>query len=433
MLPWWLISESQAPTARQAIVRPLERWQNSRLLVWLFTLAIVAAIVSRRPDAVFHAQFWAEDGAVWFANGYNFGVLPALLRSSNGYFQTFPRLAAAVALAFPLRDAPLAMNLLAIGVQALPPMFLLTHRCAHLGGLRVRLLMGFLLLAVPTLFEVHANVTNSAFFLALLAFLVFVAKPPETTAWRIFDIGAVSLSGATGPFAVFLLPVGALVFWIRRRRWTGILLGIESCAAAVQAITILRTAGVRAHAPLGATPTLLVRIVGGQVIVSPLLGLKFLVVHAAAANLICAFAFVGAVLVLVYVFRAAPLELKLFNIFSISILAAALKLPLASLTDPQWPLLLLPGFGGRYWLIPVVSLLWAYVWMLGNQRPAAVRAVAAILVAAALCTGVASWRYNAFVDLDFSRYAREFQQAPVGQDFTIPINPGGWTMVLRKH
>ena len=210
----------------------------------------------------------------------------------------------------------------------------------------MRLLMAFLILAVPTSAEVHANATNSMAFLALLAFLVLVAAPPDTKAGRVFDVAVLCLGGATGAFAVFLLPVAVLMYWIRRRRWSAVLLGIECSAAIVQAVAIVETAaGTRSSQPLGATPMLLFRIVGGQVIVSPLLGMKFLIVRPAIANLVCAVAFCGALLLLVYVVCRAPLELRLFMVFTVTLLAAALRSPLASLTEPQWPVLLFPGCG----------------------------------------------------------------------------------------
>lgn len=428
-----LTPEPQVSAPLQPNSMRLDTWRDRRLII-LCALLVVAAIISRRPDAIFHAQFWAEDGAVWFATDYNFGILHALSLPQNGDFQTFPRLAAGLAMLFPLSRAPLVMNLLAVFVQALPPIFLLTRRFAYVGSQRVRLLMGILLIAVPTSYEVHANVTNSMTFLALLAFLVLVAEPPPSKPWRLFDVVVVCLSGATGPFVVFLLPVAAIMYWVRRRPWTGVLLAIVGCAASVQAITIFRmAAAARSSEQLGATWMLLFRIVGGQVIVSPLVGLDFLLAHSTIANAVCIVAFAGAVVLLVYVFRKAPLELRLFMIFSLSLLAAALRTPQVSLTQPQWQPLIYPGCGGRYWLIPVTSFFWVYVWMLGRERPAVIRAVGALTVAAALCTGVVYWRYQPFVNYDFPKYAREFQHIPAGQDFAIPINPPEWKMVLHKH
>jgi hypothetical protein len=44
------------------------------------------------------------------------------------------------------------------------------------------------------------------------------------------------------------------------------------------------------------------------------------------------------------------------------------------------------------------------------------------------------WKYSPFIDLHFSQYADQFEQAPAGTTIVIPINPGsGWKMELTKH
>jgi hypothetical protein len=93
----------------------LRLWQHCAV----FLLAC-ALIVSRRPDAVFHAQFWAEDGRYFFADAYNVGWWAAIFRAYGGYFHALPRLGAAFALLVPFSLAPLVLNLIAISAQALP-------------------------------------------------------------------------------------------------------------------------------------------------------------------------------------------------------------------------------------------------------------------------------------------------------------------------
>src|SRR5580704_15197224 len=83
-------------------------WRSAAIHIALFLVAC-ALIVSRRPDAIFHAQFFAEDGHVWFADAYNYGWLHALFRSQDGYYQVLPRLIASLALLVPMTAAPLAM------------------------------------------------------------------------------------------------------------------------------------------------------------------------------------------------------------------------------------------------------------------------------------------------------------------------------------
>jgi len=48
-------------------------------------------LFSRRPDAILNAQFYAEDGARWFADAYHMGWR-CLLIPDSGYLQTVSRI-----------------------------------------------------------------------------------------------------------------------------------------------------------------------------------------------------------------------------------------------------------------------------------------------------------------------------------------------------
>src|SRR5437867_13341376 len=76
-------------------------------------LAAFLVIFSRRPDAILNAQFFAEDGKLWYADAYRFG-LRSLLFPADGYLHTVARLAALVTLIFPFSLATLVMNFFAI-------------------------------------------------------------------------------------------------------------------------------------------------------------------------------------------------------------------------------------------------------------------------------------------------------------------------------
>ncbi len=137
---------------------------------WAFAIAVTSTLlVLRRPDAVFHAQLWAEDGVVWFADAYNHGGLRALLFARDGYLQVFPRLVAAIGLWVPLVYVPLVFNLIALAVEALPPLFLVSNRMRNIGPRPLRCVLALLYLFVPDSSEVHAIITDSQSQLAVLA------------------------------------------------------------------------------------------------------------------------------------------------------------------------------------------------------------------------------------------------------------------------
>ena len=64
---------------------------NKKYIIQIYIIVFVV-IVLRRPDIIFNAQPWAEDG-LWMASVYTEGFWSSLLAPQNGYFQTISRLA----------------------------------------------------------------------------------------------------------------------------------------------------------------------------------------------------------------------------------------------------------------------------------------------------------------------------------------------------
>ena len=120
------------------------RWQ-----VAVFAVALIATF-TRLPGALLHPQFFAEDGWVWYQQAYNLGWLRTLGITQAGLLHTLPRLAAGLALLFPMQWAPFIMNLAGAMVQVLPVSALLSRRCTPWGPLPVRILMAVLYIVSPT-------------------------------------------------------------------------------------------------------------------------------------------------------------------------------------------------------------------------------------------------------------------------------------------
>lgn len=212
----------------------LRCWQHGAI----FLLAC-AVIVWRRPDLVFHAQFYAEDGHTWYADAYNLGWWPALFRTWTGYFLLLPRLGAALALLAPLCRVPLLLNLMAIASQALPVNLLLASRSSPWGSLRFRLLLAGMYLALPNCDEVTRSITAAHWQIAMCAFLLLVGLIPRSMAGRVFDICITLLCGLSGPFCIILLPISIFLAWKRRESWRRIPVGIFAASCVVQSWALL--------------------------------------------------------------------------------------------------------------------------------------------------------------------------------------------------
>ncbi len=206
-------------------VRPrfATRWLDREGLYFpallLSALLAVLAVISRRPDALFNPQFFAEDGNIWFADAYNYGWLRALAMTHTGYFQTLPRLGAALALAVPLQYAPLVMNLIGLVLQIAPAVFLLSRRASNWAPLRIRTLMAAAYIALPNTSELNVSITEAQWHLGLLASLVVLSRPPASRIGAAFDVTVLMLCGLTGPFCIVLFPAAVIVGWVSRTRW----------------------------------------------------------------------------------------------------------------------------------------------------------------------------------------------------------------------
>jgi len=410
-----------------AALRP---WQHCAIF-----LAACALWVTRRPDALLHPQFWAEDGHVWFANAYNLGGWTTLFRAQGGYFQTLPRLAAALAVLAPLALAPLVLNLIAIAIEVLPVSILLSTRSSAWGSLRYRAAMAAIYLALPNLREICAIVTSSQWILALCVFLVLVAAPPRGVAGRTFDIALLLICGLTGPFCVFLLPIALFIAWRSREPWRWTTAGIIAALCAVQAwgLLVVDRSG-RAHAPLGASPELFARILGGHVFLGLLLGGNGLAsFKSSAIFLLLLCAAIGGTAILAICFSRSSIEMKLLLLLTAALLAGAFLSP-AAYPPPgvtRWQLL--AGASGiRYWFFPTLSFAWSLLWCLFN-RHGTLKTISAVLLCILSFGLIRDWRIAPMKDMHWPENAQRFEAAPTGATMVFPENPEGWTISLTKH
>jgi hypothetical protein len=397
-------------------------------------------IVSRRPDAILNAQFWAEDGQRWYADAYQFGIRCLLIPDElGGYFHSVSRLSALTALIFPFSMAPLVMNLFAIAIQILPASIFLSSRFSNI-ALWKRLVAAFVYFALPNTYEVNANTTTIQWHLGLLACMVLLAPSARNWKWQVFDGVVLVLISLDSPVGVVLLPVAAVVWWMRRSRGSAISLAMLLPGALIQGLTVLFS-HARPVAENGANLHRLIRILGGQIFLSSLLG-NMTLLHMTwrhFPNYVftrVTIAFVVGLAILFHALRYAPAEVKLFILFGFAVLSLSLAHPIPGLApQPQWELLAFPGHGNRYYFLPSISFLVALAWIAnsGSKIPHRIAAVLLLMLPLGI---VRDWRYPDFADLHFQEYAAKFEAAPPGATIAIPLNPvnlAHWTLELTKH
>lgn len=401
------------------------------LLAWLL-------VFSRRPDAFLNPQFWAEDGVVWYRQAYEIGWRTLLL-PQNGYFQTVSKLTGMLSQLVSLAWAPLVFNGVATIFTLLPVLVINSERGRRLlPDTAARLFISFLYLAHPYSWEVHVNVTNIHWHLAL-ATLLLICFDDWQGGWRkLFDLSLTALCGLSGIFSLFLAPIAAWRWYRLRNRHSLILAVVLGLAASIQLAAIVMTrTGTRSPAPLDASWAMLLKIFGGQVIAAGLLGEAWAKLFAhpwwqSAALLPLLLSGLGAML-FARVFVKSDDLLRGLILLAGMIFVAALMSPQISSTQGQWPLFSRPGVGGRYVFIPIVALYASLLWMATKDPLAACRWMGRSALLLVLVIAIpASWKMPPYKDLHFSEHAAMFEAAAPGEVVKIPINPGDWSVILRK-
>jgi hypothetical protein len=417
----WLKNERDALATRDGLSL------GGQFLV--FGLAIIALFL-RCPRLLTHAQFYAEDGTIWFAQAYNDGWLASISLPQAGYLNTMPRIAAGLALLAPLSRAPLIMAVVGLLVQGLPVPILLSSRLRNWASLPTRMLLAAIYIALPNAREIHVVATNTQWHLALAAALVAFASSPVTWRGRLFDVALLLLASFTGPYCILLAPM-VLLFWsLRRRPWTAVVCTLIGSAACTQIALLLLSTHRLVQGELGATPEAFLRILGGHVIACALLG-SYSFASLAPLTFIVPAA-LGGLCIVLYCLRFANLEWKLFLIYCAGLFAASLHNPLTSGNKPAWDLLIIDN-SARYWFLPMLAFVWSAVWcaVYGRARLFRIAGTAILLI---MSVGILrDWNYRPYPEDHFAASVLLMEQAKAGDRVVIPVMPDGWHMDLIKR
>ncbi len=233
-----------ANTIRKYRARTLPGWATFAA-VFVTNLVIFSI---RRPGALTHAEFWAEDSVVFYRDQLLFGSPATLLRPYSGYFSLAARVIALAGAWVPAAWAPpifcaaaLVLAALSCSILVLPPYAYLIGSTAVRAALCVLFAAGFF---VP---EMLGNVTNLQWYLVLPGILLLARPRAAAEAASLPTLlgcaGTALLIGLSAPQLILLLPVCAVVLWRRRISKSSIVASALLIAIAIQAITASRLVG----------------------------------------------------------------------------------------------------------------------------------------------------------------------------------------------
>lgn len=417
--------------------------RNSRILFFfaLFAFCFIV-MVMRRPDLISNPQFWAEDGAVWYQQAHNLGWFKALLIPQSGYFQTISRLVAAFTLNFSLSSAPLIFNLIGIAIRCSVILFILSKRVSYF-SLKTKLVICLFILLMPHLAEVHANITNTHWYISIYLFFILISDNGNSLLWRAHDFLVMIISGLSGPFIVFLAPVLFLKI-LNKVELTSIKIAMMgfikrlgffelsfSAICLVQIVTILASqSGERVTAPLGASLDTLVNIASSRIFLGFITSNQQSVAIWDMQYLNYVVSFLGFSLLAILVIKG-DWRAKSCVIFPFLMLCAALARPAISSTLPQWGQMRVGG-GERYfvissifWLICLLKAVNYFSWRFKSYSEL-------FLLAVVLVSGFFNFKIAPLHDARWDKQVVMYNNTPKGKNIRLDINPTHWKMDLLK-
>jgi hypothetical protein len=182
---------------------------------FLLTVTIIFVVLClRRPDALGNAQFWAEDGEVFFRDQLVNGFWQSVGTPYAGYLLFVPRLVAALASLLPAIWAPLCCNFFALALAAICcSLFVLPVYRYLLPSDLERFVVCLLAAAVPYSDEALGSITFIQWYLVIAAILIAFQKydggPPKLSLSVPIAIAGL-LVACSCPLLIVLLPI---LFW----------------------------------------------------------------------------------------------------------------------------------------------------------------------------------------------------------------------------
>jgi hypothetical protein len=406
-------------------VLPLPRARADHRLTTLVVVVAAAIIVAaRKPDALLNPQFWAEDGTIFFLQQYERGAA-AFLQEYAGYLHLAPRLVALVAdWCFPYSAAPAVYN----GISLLVCLAAVAAVFSRRLPLDYKPLLALTLVLVPhQTNEVFLNITNVQWLLCVLLILVLLKDRPDQKHGNVAlayaaDLLTLALCGLTGPFVLLLIPFFAVRFALERNRYRAGMLAAAVAVASIQSYFVVSHVKLTSGGGISTDWNTYGAILGHK-----LFGNLFLGEWTYQTSWIPWVAFYAGTLALIAWLALPRNRLAVLLLLGIhfAVLAATVYKFKAN------PECLIPTVNGpRYFYLPYVTMVWSLVCCLGHWRQKWKHCGPILLMCGALISSLADgFRSDPLVDYDWPTHS----QAIGTQEVVIPINPPGWTIVLKPR
>jgi hypothetical protein len=245
---------------------------------WALLAAFALIVMLRLPNAWVQGRFQDEEATVFLAYAWHHSWIDALFRSFAGYWNLGATATTALVAGLvkngvlPLDRAPYLTMVMALAVQLLPAVLILTGKAQWLGS-RVAVITALLMIAtMPATEEVFFNVMHIQYHLALCVGLILALDVPERPIVRVGYGALLFLAPLCGPGAIVFLPLFVLRGLLDRDAGRLTQLAALAAGSAVQLLLFYGSNPVRGHA---VDPTSIPAVMFVRLIALPTVGIEF--------------------------------------------------------------------------------------------------------------------------------------------------------------
>jgi hypothetical protein len=396
----------------------------------IYFLVFVLLIVLRRPEAIFHPEFWAEDGVYWYQQAYKIGF-SSIFMPENGYLQSISRLVALISQPFPLSFAPAIFAISALTVQVAPIAILLSKRFEYIiKNKYARIIICLIYVVVPNSLEPNINLTDAQWHLSLVLFLLIVS---DSYKHSIIEYTTIIVSALSGPFSILMSPIIIFEAYNKYK-----LMSINkyiialACTFIQSYFLIVSMVKTRSTENLGASIKSFATIFVNNIFIGGTFGRLGKPFILSIDNHVYVF-FVFLFVLIAVAFILGSKIYKEFVFFSAAIIGTALVSPMVSLTQPQWPVMEAMGAGDRYYVIPIIAMNIGFLVLAFNKN-LIIKIIGIFMLLIFFLSAPFNFLYNdsPYKNIGFYREAMLFYKSNPGTTMKFNETPSGWNFYLIK-
>jgi len=401
--------------------------KNYFLAIVVFT----AILLIRGNQLLLNAQFWAEDGALFFADAFNQNSWALLIKPYNGYLHLIPRLLSQLSLFIPLTEVPFFFSMSALIFQVLPLFYIMSKRSDRLWAYPYqRWIVAIIYVCLPASEEVFMNITNIQWHLPTMILFILLSEPPRRKSIQIAEYFLICLISLTGPF-VFFYSALLVVLFLLKRKIDKVTLLIFGTTSIIQA-TALLTSQRLSHGMNNFDLNYKINLISNHVILPSFFGIHrisetFLQFSSQVNRYHNFFFIILIVLFTISLFRRNILVSFGFFISFLITYSMILTFPVVTLE---------PWNGSRYYFQFILSTLMACTVIAFDSKPK--KGIQSFARLCLLCFFIFAIPSDFFISKNqapvWKKLIEEnYNPAKPGEKVILPINPHGWAIGLLKR